>query len=116
MSFAIDPAHREAILKFVTEKSMEDGIVEHGEMLELMFTYWDLITDAALVTAEADLIELGRLKAGVATRQTELDSINADIATREAAGGTRGTAPVTPAPPRAEPPFVPIEETLANGG
>jgi hypothetical protein len=100
---AIHPEHREAIVKFISEKATEDGIVDQIGMLELIFEYWDIVKDRALVTAEASLIELGRLKDGVTDRQAQLDDINADIAAREAAGGTRTTRPnprkqVRPAP------------------
>lgn len=94
--FAIDPAHQEAIIKFVSEKALEDGIIEQNEMLSLIFEYWDIVKDPVLVAKEADLIEAGRLKSDVTNRQAQLDQINSDIAVVEARGDTRDTTPKPP--------------------
>jgi len=99
--FALDQAHWDLIMRFIGLKAEEDGVLDPGEMVGMMQTYWLLITDLALLTREVAAIELEQAEAAlVGTKQAVLDQ-EQDIADRKARNGETRTT-TRPAPPPEE--------------
>jgi hypothetical protein len=50
--FELDQGHWDLIIRFIGEKAREDGVVEQGEMVDLMRQWWVLISDKPALIAE----------------------------------------------------------------
>jgi hypothetical protein len=50
--FELDQDHWDLIIRFIGQKAREDGVVEQGEMVDLMRQYWTLISDKAALIVE----------------------------------------------------------------
>jgi hypothetical protein len=48
----LEQDHWDLIIRFIGEKATEDGVVQPGEMVDLMRQYWALISDKPALIAE----------------------------------------------------------------
>ena len=73
--FEIDKDHWDLIMRFINEQARIDGVVNDGEMVDIMRQWWGFISDKAALTGEMGL-RASRDKADeilkLETRLTEL--------------------------------------------
>lgn len=81
--FAIDPDHKEMVEQFIGNKAEEDGVVEFNELVDLIFEYWDIVTDIDALEAEVNAMEIDKLEAQHTEMLKAVDEIPKQIAERK---------------------------------